>query len=198
MYFVVKAVISIFHPPSSIRYLRAVHFRKITIIGVGLLGGSIGLAVKRRKLARQTAGFVRRAASLKDCERAGAVDFATTDLLAAVWDADLVILCTPLAQMRSRVREMLPGLETRRDCHRRRQRQGQRRARTGIADCKIRRAFCRQPSDGRRGKNRRGRRARGFVRQHRLRGHADEKNKPGGAEKSRTVLEGASVRACWN
>ena len=104
-------VISIFHPPSSIRYLRAVLFRKITIIGVGLLGGSIGLAVQRRKLARQTAGFVRRAASLKDCERAGAVDFATTDLLAAVWDADLVILCTPLAQMRSRVQEMLPALK---------------------------------------------------------------------------------------
>jgi prephenate dehydrogenase len=103
--------ISIFHPPSSIRYLQVVLFRKITIIGVGLLGGSIGLAVKRRKLARQIAGFVRRTASLKDCERAGAVDFATTDLLAAVWDADLVILCTPLAQMRSRVREMLPALK---------------------------------------------------------------------------------------
>jgi prephenate dehydrogenase len=88
-----------------------VHFRKITIIGVGLLGGSIGLAVQRRKLARQSAGFVRRRASLKDCERAGAVDFVTTDLPAAVWDADLVILCTPLAQMRSRVREMLPALK---------------------------------------------------------------------------------------
>jgi prephenate dehydrogenase len=104
-------VISIFHPPSPIRYLQGVLFRKITIIGVGLLGGSIGLAVKRRKLARQTAGLVRRTASLKDCERAGAVDFATTDLPAAVWDADLVILCTPLAQMRSRVREMLPALK---------------------------------------------------------------------------------------
>jgi len=88
-----------------------VHFRKITIIGIGLLGGSIGLAVKRRKLARQSAGFVRRRASLKDCERAGAVDFATTDLFAAVWDADLIILCTPLAQMRARVREMLPALK---------------------------------------------------------------------------------------
>ena len=104
-------MISIFHPPSPIRYLQGVLFRKITIIGVGLLGGSIGLAVQRRKLARQTAGFVRRTASLKDCERAGAVDFATTDLPAAVWDADLVILCTPLAQMRSRVREMLPALK---------------------------------------------------------------------------------------
>ena len=88
-------------------------FRKITIIGVGLLGGSIGLAVKRRKLVSPggVAGFVRRVASLKDCEKAGAMDFATTDLLAAVWDADLVILCTPLAQMRSRVLEMLPALK---------------------------------------------------------------------------------------
>ncbi len=86
-------------------------FRKITIIGVGLLGGSLGLAIRRRRLARQTAGFVRRRASLKDCERAGAVDFATLDLPAAVWDADLVILCTPLGQMRSRVREMLPALK---------------------------------------------------------------------------------------
>jgi prephenate dehydrogenase len=90
-----------------------VRFRKITIIGVGLLGGSIGLAAKRRKLVSPggVAGFVRRAASLKDCERAGAVDFATTDLLAAVWDADLVILCTPLAQMLPRVKEMLPALK---------------------------------------------------------------------------------------
>ena len=87
-------------------------FCKITIVGVGLLGGSIGLAVKRRRLvSRVVAGFVRRAASLKDCEKAGAVDFATTDLLAAVWDADLVILCTPLAQMLPRVREMLPALK---------------------------------------------------------------------------------------
>ncbi|MGA2787794.1 MAG: prephenate dehydrogenase/arogenate dehydrogenase family protein [Verrucomicrobiota bacterium] len=104
-------IISIFHLPSSIRYASAVHLRKISIIGVGLLGGSIGLAVRRRKLARQTAGFVRRRASLKDCERAGAVDFATTDLLASVWDADLVILCTPLSQMRPVVERMLPALK---------------------------------------------------------------------------------------
>ncbi len=87
------------------------HFRKITIIGIGLLGGSIGLAVKRRRLAREIAGFVRRPASLKDCEKTGAVDYATTDLLAAVSNADLVILCTPLSQMRPRVLEMLPALK---------------------------------------------------------------------------------------
>jgi prephenate dehydrogenase len=86
-------------------------FRKITIIGVGLLGGSIGLAAKRRRLAREVAGFVRRPASLKDCGKAGAVDYATTNLLAAVSNADFIILCTPLSQMRPRVVEMLPALK---------------------------------------------------------------------------------------
>jgi prephenate dehydrogenase len=88
-----------------------VRFQKITIIGVGLLGGSIGLAARRRRLAREVAGFVRRPASLKDCEKTGAVDYATTDLLAAVSSADLVILCTPLSQMWQRVTEMLPALK---------------------------------------------------------------------------------------
>ena len=86
-------------------------FQKITIIGVGLLGGSIGLAVRQRRLAGEIAGFVRRAASLKDCEKAGAVDYATTDLLAAVSKADLIILCTPLAQMRSLTQQFLPALK---------------------------------------------------------------------------------------
>ena len=86
-------------------------FRKITIIGVGLLGGSIGLAVKRRRLAHEVAGFVRRRASLRDCEEAGAMDYATTDLPAAVSNADLIILCTPLSQMRPRVIGMLPALK---------------------------------------------------------------------------------------
>jgi prephenate dehydrogenase len=88
-----------------------VQFQKITIVGVGLLGGSIGLAVRREKLAGEIAGYVRRAENLKDCESAGAVDYATTDLLAAVSNADLVILCTPLAQMRLLAEQMLPALK---------------------------------------------------------------------------------------
>jgi prephenate dehydrogenase len=99
------------HESFSIRYLLCVQFQKITIIGVGLLGGSIGLAARHRRLAGEVAGFVRRAASLQDCEKAGAVDYATTDLLAAVSNADLVILCTPLAQMRPLVRQFRPALK---------------------------------------------------------------------------------------
>ena len=103
--------ISIFHPPASFRYSARVQFQKISIIGVGLLGGSIGQAARQHKLAREVAGYVRREASLKDCEQAGAVDYATTDLLASVSGADLVILCTPLAQMRPLAQQFLPALK---------------------------------------------------------------------------------------
>ena len=86
-------------------------FRKITIVGVGLLGGSLGLAIKRRRLAKSVAGFVRRASSVAECEKGGAVDLATRDLREAVSGAELIILCTPLLQMRALVRRMVPMLK---------------------------------------------------------------------------------------
>lgn len=86
-------------------------WNKITLVGVGLLGGSLGLALLRRKLAKEIAGYVRRKESIKDCERAGATDYATTDLLAAVSGADLIVLCTPLAQMKPLVKQLLPALK---------------------------------------------------------------------------------------
>ncbi|HTA94635.1 MAG TPA: prephenate dehydrogenase [Verrucomicrobiae bacterium] len=86
-------------------------FRKITIIGVGLLGGSIGLAAKKRRVAKEIAGFVRSKKSVSDCEKFGATDFATTDLLAAVSNADLIIFCTPLAQMLPLAKQFLPALK---------------------------------------------------------------------------------------
>ncbi len=86
-------------------------FRKITIIGVGLLGGSIGIAARKRRVAGEVAGFVRSEKSIADCEKFGATDYATTDLLAAVSNSDLIILCTPLAQMRALVEQFLPALK---------------------------------------------------------------------------------------
>src|SRR5882672_4902842 len=88
-----------------------VRWNKITLVGVGLLGGSLGLAIKRRRLARRVEGCVRRAASVTECRKVGAVDRATQDLTSAVGGADLVILCTPLAHMRPLVKQMLPALK---------------------------------------------------------------------------------------
>ncbi|MGH7991791.1 MAG: prephenate dehydrogenase, partial [Limisphaerales bacterium] len=86
-------------------------FRKIAIIGVGLLGGSIGLAARKFGVAKEIAGLVRRKKTIAECEKFGATDFATTDLLAAVSNADLIILCTPLAQMVVLAKQFLPALK---------------------------------------------------------------------------------------
>ena len=86
-------------------------FRKITIVGVGLLGGSIGLAARKSRVAKEIAGYARREKTIAESEKVGALDYATTDLLAAVSGADLVILCTPLAQMRSLAEQFVPALK---------------------------------------------------------------------------------------
>lgn len=82
-------------------------FQKITLIGVGLLGGSLGLAIKQRRLAAKVDGYVRRSTSIAECEEFGVVNHATRDLHQAVQDADLIILCTPLAQMHDLTENML-------------------------------------------------------------------------------------------
>jgi len=88
-----------------------VRWQKVSLIGVGLLGGSLGLAIKQRRLAAKVDGFVRRTVSIGECEKIGAVDHATRDLARAVEGADLVILCTPLGQMRGIAEKMLTALQ---------------------------------------------------------------------------------------
>lgn len=87
------------------------HWQKIALVGVGLLGGSVGLAVRQRRLAAQVVGYVRRQASIDECMKAGAVDSATMVLAQAVENADLVILCTPIGQMLELTKQMLPSLK---------------------------------------------------------------------------------------
>ncbi len=87
------------------------HWPKITLVGVGLLGGSLGLAIRQRRLAGRVEGFVRRQATVAECRQFGVLDLATLDLAAAVKDADLVILCTPIAQMRALTEQLLPSLK---------------------------------------------------------------------------------------
>ena len=86
-------------------------WRKVTLIGVGLLGGSLGMALRKRGLAQEVCGYVRREASIAECEQAGAVHHATTNLNEAVKGADLIVLCTPLFQMAELSRAMLPNVQ---------------------------------------------------------------------------------------
>lgn len=87
------------------------HWQKITLIGVGLLGGSLGLAIRQRRLADEVHGFVRRPASIAECERLGVVDHATCDVERAVENAELIILCAPISQMRALTEQMLPSIK---------------------------------------------------------------------------------------
>lgn len=86
-------------------------FRKVTLVGVGLLGGSLGMALRQRGLAEHVCGVVRRSAIIADCERLGAVDLATRNLGPAVRGADLVVLCSPIGQMGPLTQELIPYLE---------------------------------------------------------------------------------------
>lgn len=71
-------------------------WQRVCIIGVGLLGGSIGLALKRKRLAKQVVGVGRTITKLDTALSRGAIDIATDDIVKGALDADLVIACTPV------------------------------------------------------------------------------------------------------
>ena len=97
------------HSPAVLKD-RPMLWEKVTLIGVGLLGGSLGLALRERGLAKNVTGYVRRKASIDECRRCGAVDTATSNLLEATAGADLIIFCTPLGQMKPLAEQMLPAI----------------------------------------------------------------------------------------
>ena len=71
----------------------------VAIVGVGLIGGSIGMALRQRGLAKNIVGIGRRQASLRTARRVEAVTHTTIDLNKGVADAELVIVCTPVGQI---------------------------------------------------------------------------------------------------
>jgi prephenate dehydrogenase len=71
-------------------------FDQITVVGVGLIGGSVGLAARARGVARRLVGVDRDAAVLSAAERLGAIDAGTTSLAGGVAAAQLVVVCTPV------------------------------------------------------------------------------------------------------
>jgi len=77
----------------------------VAIIGVGLIGGSIGLALRQRALAENVIGIGRRQVTLRIARRVGAVTHTTIDLAKGVAQAELIIVCTPAAQIVEHVRQ---------------------------------------------------------------------------------------------
>ncbi len=83
-------------------------YRKISIIGVGLMGGSIGLALRDRSMANEVVGIGRTdSEGLEKALECGAVDRVTTDLAQGVADAEVVVVCCPLGSVVENVCEAI-------------------------------------------------------------------------------------------
>lgn len=71
-------------------------FRRVAIIGVGLMGGSLGMAIKKRNLAKEVIGVSHKQSTLSQAVKLKAIDKGETDVQKAVKGADLVVLATPV------------------------------------------------------------------------------------------------------
>ncbi len=89
-------------------------FDRAAIIGIGLLGGSVGLALKENGLCGTVVGAGRSPESIKTGLDIGAIDEAFEDLSEAAAGADLVVVCTPVSSVAGIIAEMESRLDD--DC----------------------------------------------------------------------------------
>jgi prephenate dehydrogenase len=82
----------------------------VAIVGLGLLGGSLGLALKKAGFTGRIVGYARRKETREQALRAGAVDEGFADVNAAVQGADLVVLATPVAAILDHLPHLQPYL----------------------------------------------------------------------------------------
>jgi len=71
-------------------------FESVAIVGPGLVGASLGMAIRRHGLAGRVIGIGRRESSLQEALDVGAVDEVTLDLAGGVGKGELVVLATPI------------------------------------------------------------------------------------------------------
>jgi prephenate dehydrogenase len=71
----------------------------VAIIGVGLIGGSIGLALRSGRIASRVVGVGRNPRSLQEARDRGVIDDGTTDLSQGVAGAEVVVICTPVSSI---------------------------------------------------------------------------------------------------
>jgi len=87
-------------------------YDRVALIGLGLIAGSMALAMRRDGLAGEITGYARSAQTRKTAADIGLVDRVCDSAAEAVKDADLVVLCVPVGAMESVAREIAPHLKT--------------------------------------------------------------------------------------
>lgn len=86
--------------------------KKVVIIGVGLIGGSFALALKKARVVGQVVGLGRTAAVLERAQQLGIIDRTASSVQDAVQGADLIMIAAPVAQTESILRMIAPHLQT--------------------------------------------------------------------------------------
>jgi prephenate dehydrogenase len=81
-------------------------WNKVAIVGVGLIGGSVGMALRARGLARRVVGLGRSPGRLRRARQLGAVDATSSHLARGIPGAELVIVCTPVHLIVENVRRI--------------------------------------------------------------------------------------------
>jgi prephenate dehydrogenase len=92
---------------------RKVKLGKLVVIGVGLIGGSFALALKKAKAVRRVVGVGRTRRNLNAALRLRVIDEASLDAREAVREADLVLIATPVGQMPELMAAIGPALGAR-------------------------------------------------------------------------------------
>lgn len=87
------------------------HFQRVAIIGVGLIGGSLGMILRRQHLADEVVGIGRRVENLKMAVELGAIDRYVSDPKDGVQGADLVVLATPVDTYEPHLRDWASCLQ---------------------------------------------------------------------------------------
>ena len=86
-------------------------FETVAIIGVGLIGGSIGMAIKKDGLAKNVIGIGRNEQKLMQAKILGAIDYYSLDMKTGAADADLIIICTPVRKIVNTLRQLSKSLK---------------------------------------------------------------------------------------
>jgi prephenate dehydrogenase len=81
-------------------------FQRIAIVGVGLLGGSLGMAIRKRGLAAEVVGIGRNPVRLATAKRLKAITSSTTFLKEGISGCELAIVCTPVQSIADKVHQI--------------------------------------------------------------------------------------------
>jgi len=81
---------------------------RLAIIGTGLIGGSLALALRRADAVDEIVGYGRSLSNMKLAVESGVIDRAEVSLASAVEDADVVVLATPIGAMQETIAAMAP------------------------------------------------------------------------------------------